>query len=630
MKWKLMIRNMVSFCVLAELSLGLCLGSLTFIRGEVELFDSPYESLTQSALNVHFDQNNRLHGVFSDDRDGFQHIFGATMLRNGYTTPNFHAYVPPVNTDLFDYGQVMSLPGYPNEMFMLGIDETSPILAAVVSSWDLTNLPDVPTVTNLNSTTIAATVMGYLDTVSSGDYLFYVYNFNGMLYLNRFDVSSNSWDISETILSTINEEMTSPRLVVDDDGYLYLGYQQYNGISGFYQFVVRRSVNPQELTSGFLMEHYISPTPKTSIFEHIDLAVTGDFATGNLKVATVYQDPFTPAIDVVASVEHNGDWTEPTWIGTDTVINGGLGTTTALRGPDIQFGVNKIFLRAVWLDDRTGNDHLFGTISFTGGLTWRPNKQLSNGTPVIEGVPQIVKGFAPGNLAIAYNRNTGIGISPHALVIMALFYDACDDDPAIYWDTSVGIVPVNTQFHGLLGKSYELANGSERGQLIRDFGSQEQMGSVDMYFYDDIGNTTEDFFIGLEDNSGRGVIRMLGVRNETTQSKYSYYDGVQWVDWGVPVARSTGWHHVVMTVDETGMEMFLEYLDGEVATWSDPTYTGFTSVFIQGGSDSEPYYVDDVQVEVIPLESGDEVPTTSFLALTLLLIGFAVLIRRSI
>lgn len=623
------IRRLLCCCLLVGLSECLCLGSLTFVRGEVALFDPGVESLTQSSLDVHFDQSNRLHAVFSDERDsGFQHIFGTTMLRNGVVTQNFQAYIPPLNSDLFDNGQILSLPGYPDQMFMLGIDTTSSTLSAVVSSWDLSTLP-APTVTNLNSSVMLGTGITYLDTAASGDYLFYVYSYNGLLYLNRYSVAFNSWDTTETVIFAADKLLFAPHLVADDAGFLYLGYQQFDSIGSTWDFVVRRSLMPLNPAPGFLVEHMITMSPRTSQFPHIDLAVTGDSVSGTLKVATAYQDPLVPDKTIVASVEHNGDWSDPGWVAGYSILNGAPGSSTLIRGPDLAFGVNKIFLYAVWFDNRAGGECLFGAISFTGGLTWQRDRQLTYGTPVLQDPPQIITGYSPGNLAVAYTRNTGVGISPHALVIMPVFYDPCDDDPAAYWNTFTGVTPVILPFHGLQGRSYEMANGSDRGQLLRDFGSQENHGSVDLYFYDDVGNVNEDFFIGLDNNNRRGVIRMLGVRNESTTYNYSYFDGSNWIDWGSTAARSTGWHHVMLTVNEAGLYMSLEYTDGEYATWYDSTYTSFTAVFIEGGSDAEPYYVDDVQVEVLPLESPLELPAASPLFLTLLLAGVSLLIHRS-
>lgn len=386
---------------------------------------------------------------------------------------------------------------------------------------------------------------------------------------------------------------------------------------------------PLDPAPGFLAEHMITMSPRTSLFPHIDLAVTGDFVLGTLKVATAYQDPMVPDKIIVASVEHNGDWVDSAWTGNYTVLNAAPGASTLIRGPDLAFGVNKIFLYAVWFDDRAGGECLFGAISFTGGLTWGHDRQLTYGTPMLQNPPQIITGYSPGNLAVAYTRYTGVGISPHALVIMPLFYDGCDDDPATYWDSFTGVTPVFLPFHGLQGRSYEMTNGSDRGRLERDFGPQENQGSVDLYFYDDIVNVNEDFYIGLDNDNRRGVIRMLGVRNDTTNNNYWYYDGAEWINWGAEAVRSTGWHHVAMTVNEAGLYMSLEYADGEYATWYDPSYTAFTSVFIEGGSDTEPYYVDDVQVEVLPLESPVAIPAASPLFLIMLLAGFAILLHRS-
>ncbi|HPQ41848.1 MAG TPA: hypothetical protein PLV45_15885, partial [bacterium] len=551
------------------------------------------------------------------------------ILRNGRVTLNFPAYDIAMNSQVFDYGHVMTLPGYPDAMFMLGIEETGPAKSIVASQWDLTSLPAAPGLSNFNSIPIPASTVGILNTAAFGNHVFYVYNYNNELHLNRLDVSSNSWDPVETIIGSAGEELSFPLLAVDDEGFLYLGYQQYSIPGGTWQFVIRRSINPSDIATGFDVEHIINPVPALSFFPHLALAVAGDATTGNLKVAVAYQNPLTVDYDIATSVEFNGNWTDANWTGVYNVINAAPGITTSIQGPDLAFGVNKIRLFAVWLDDRTGQDNIYSAVSFTGGLNWTHDRQLTTGNPVMESVPQVITGHAPGNLAIAYARNNGIGISPYAFVLMATFYDFCDDDPSVNWNTYTGVSPVTTQFHGLTGKSYQLANAVSDGELLRDFGSEPQVGSVDLYFYDDTANTLEDFTIGLDDNSVKGVIRMLGVKNDVTpQGYYAYYDGSQWISWSPDAVRSTGWHHVVMTVTEAeGLVMALEYADGEIVTWSDPTYTGFTSIFVQGGSVSEPYYVDDVQVEVYPRDDAS-LPATSPVSLILLLGGFYLILSR--
>lgn len=597
--------------------------SFTFTRGEQPLFDPSQSALTQWGLHIAFDQSNRLQAVFNDDRDGYQHIFGSAILRNGFVLPNFPAYDFTLNTRVFGGGHVMTLPAYPTDMFMLGVEASGPARSIVATKWDLTTLPGAPGLSNYSSLPVPATTVNMLDTAAFGNNLFYVYEYNNELYLNRLDISSNSWDALETVISNAGEALRFPLLEVDDEGYLYLSYERRFIVGGVYDFVVRRSVDPSDLSAGFEVENVVNATPFTVMFPHMALAVTGDDATGNLKVAVASHNPLTIDNDIVVSSEHNGNWTDANWSGVDNIINSDSGVSASIQGPDLAFGVNKTRLFAIWLDDRTGQDNLYSAVSFTGGLNWTSDRQLSTGNPVVVDVPQVITGHTPGNLAIAYTRDNGIGISPYTYVLMATFYDFCDDDPSVNWDTFTGVSPVITQYHGLTGKSYRLANAASDGLLERDFGSEPQVGSVDLYFYDDTSNTTADFTIGLDDNSGKGVIRMLGVKNDVTpQGYYAYFNGSQWVSWSPTAIRSTGWHHVVLTVTAAeGLTMALEYADGEIATWSDPTYTGFTSIFVEGGSALEPYYVDDVQVEVYPRQDA-VLPAMSPVSLILVLAGF--------
>jgi len=582
-------------------------------------------------VDIGFDNADRLHAVWSEDMGG-----GIWHLDGTVIQPDMFVLIP--------FGAVGGNPAYrydhpfifrndfdTGKMYVHALETASGAdYKALPAQWDLAGLPGQPTVMDLNKfqTASAAGInRDQVDVLSVGNYMVYAVETYPNIEYNVFDVAGNSWNTTAEVVGEMYE-IHNPRLAKDASGYVYLAYEQYDG--AFWSLRIRRSLNPLNMTPVLDLN-----TTSFQIFSsdsgsyNAELAVTGP--GGAEKVALVYQDPdAATGIEIACSMAQSMNWGGTSWTGTTSTINF-LGSASLAMGPGAAYDANGNTLYVVWSDNRIGYDQLYGMTSYDGGLTFNPEELLlSSGEYIVER-PVVTTGTQPGTLAVAYMRTGGGGTSPYVLASMPTFYDTCDVDPGAtgFWTASPGvtsidpapIIPVSPP------KCYEMANADGRGQLLRDFGTQEHTGSVDLYFYDDDDPSIgEDFFVGMENTNARGVIRMLGVKNDTSTTNYAYTNelGV-WVDWGVP--RSTGWHRIIMTVDETtGLTMSLEYQPGITAEAFDPAFTGFTSITIEGGSTGEPYLVDDIQVIAIPLIGEMPLPSATPATLVLMLLGIGILI----
>ncbi|MCD4652820.1 hypothetical protein K8T06_02675, partial [bacterium] len=353
--------------------------------------------------------------------------------------------------------------------------------------------------------------------------------------------------------------------------------------------------------------------------------IAGD--SGTEYCTLVYKDPFSSAVTSLSChMAIATDWGIDIWASVIASFGTVSPSGTSVLGPNAAFDSDNETLYVVWADDRSTYHEVYGVISYDAGVWFQSEQQLTNNGQTLIEAPVIVTGTESGNLAIAYTRNTSTGDSPYVLVSMPAFFDKCDTDPGNYWDSYAGVSVDSTTIPPFsMPACYRLETASTKGQLINQY-TVEQEGGIDLYFYDDTTITTENFFVALENTNAKGVIRMLGVRNETTQSNYAYSaDGVNWTDWGVP--RSTGWHHITMTTSEAvGLEMSIEYSPGLTAHYADPAFQYFTKITIEGGDTGDPYFVDDIEVHAISTLDERPIPTSSHFSLALLMIIMSVLV----
>jgi hypothetical protein len=501
-------------------------------------------------------------------------------------------------------------------------DFAGPNLNCIISHWDLTTLPGTPVVNIENPTPLLPMVFSSsndFDFIAVDNYIIYVYEFYPDLYLRRFNVTSGNWDTSETVLYAVSlTDLQNPRLAVDSDNYIYLSYDSHTSVPEQWHLMVRRSSAP-----GIVDDFQIEVIPRSSGSGEFnaDLAVAGN--SGSEYCALVFWDPNASSDEIVCDTSIAQDWTIEFWGGLPyTVASQGSGLF--VLGPSAAFDADGETLYVTWADNSLGNDEVWGAISRDGGLTFDNREQLTdNAMSLIDG-PVIATGTDPGVYAIAYTRNTGGLNSPFVLCSVPAFFDQCNGPPSNYWDIYDGVTQSTNQYFSE-PYSYQMATAATRGQLISEYGSVEHTGGVNLMFYDDTTITTEDFYVALENNNARGVIRMLGVRNDTTNTNYAYsLNGEDWVDLMVP--RATGWHNLVITANETdGLSM---YIDDITHVQTDPAFQTFTRVVIDGGTSSDPYYVDDISVHAVPLIEFRPIPATSPLFLVLLLAGVGVILVR--
>lgn len=629
---KLLTRGMVSLCTMTMVFCMLTLpaqANTLFTQPELMLVEESQEGIAQHSVDVAFDNANTLHSVWADTPSGITNpwIYGAWLFDNGFVHVPYRGYH---GSDSYDYYLpfIERTSNFTDKMYVFGLEDNgSANLNGVVAEWDLTQLPSEPGVSDITEEMLAPNAISLremIDVIAYGDYLLYAYEYYPDIYLKRYNINSNTWDtLEEIIAAPINTLYSNPRLAVDDDNYVYLSYDVFTTPST-YELVVRRSTAP-EIIDDFTVELTVNGT--ASDYLNADLAVSGPAAAP--YVALSYVDREMTMAELHCTMQVRTDWTSSWSGGVYGIASRNL--SDVIRGPVLAFDADGQTLYATWVDNSTLVDEVYAAVSYDGGVSFQPDQKLTdNGQTIVDG-PRIATGTNPGVVAIAYTRNSGTNTSPFVLYSIPEFFDKCDTDPANYWDSYGG---VSLHYTGSViplspPACYRMATASARGQLLNDYGSLEHTGSVTLNFYDDdtITGSSDYFYVALENANSRGVIRMLGVRNDTTQSNYSYStDGTNWVDSGIP--RYTGWHSLSMITDtSSGLTM---NIDNSATPITDPTFTTFTRITIEGGTDTDPYYVDNIQVSSVPQIENHAVPVTSPVSLTLLLatMGYAVLRRR--
>ncbi len=422
---------------------------------------------------------------------------------------------------------------------------------------------------------------------------------------------------------------------MDEDGFLYLAYDVFDTLNTTSFARIRRSQNTYS-TDAWHLERQIELFSGSGAFRP-RVAATGSFVSGTLKVAVAYHRLDIPDPQIIGNMEQNGDWTAtvPTpFAGTGPYnISNVLAPGNSIEGPDIAYDAGD-GLYVVWSDDRDAIFKIYGNASYDGGVTMNSANEVQIGVGVqgIYGKPSLATGNAPGDIAVAYAKNDGMYTNPYLLVNRATFFDSCDIPPSAtgYWTNSSGIsVDYSRWFSD--PASYKMEMSKNRGTLLRDFGTEEMQGSVMLQFYDSmpVYPPGEDFYVALKNDNVRGVIRMLGVKNDIPGSYAYSTDGVTWQDTGVP--RSVGWHQIQMLVNDSGITMSIEYSPGNTYTTPlDPLFTSFTGVELEGGGSGGTYNVDDIRVEAYPLSLEPPViPAVSVTGLMLCLLGIGgALLRR--
>ncbi len=599
-----------------------------FAQPEINLVEETHRPAVQSDVRTAFDSVGNVHAVWTDTRDSLYKIYGNTVLQNRALLTSYLVYEGSISVEYIS-PCIMSTVADPEHVRVMGASETVPPFL-VLADCDLTTLPAYIDPTDVSEyEVIAATGIYDLETFRWGYNQNFVFTDSGNLFYGYYDGLMMNWHLSGVMTPGPNEVYSSPRLDADQDGFIYMSFCLLNSASGQCQLLARRSVDPFILAGGFTTtDRFIDSTFWSSPYSHA-IAVNG--YAGNLRVTVVYADPLATMPPTYVKTDTNGNWFSADPFNgprTQANIGGGFSIT------DLDCGYDEAGrLYVVWNDNRTiGHRDIYGSVSYDFGLTFELNRLLvNNNTTTMDG-PDLALGFTPGQIAVSYARVVDGFQDPYVLFSSPEFYDSCDSPPNVFWDGFSGVAMDTSLFHGQTGAgtSYRLETESVKGMLVRNYGIVEQQGVVELYFYDPLTPMpgASDFYIVLNNDNLKGVIRMLGVRNDTTQSNYSYYNGSQWIDWGG--VRTAGWHHVILTVNDDGIMMQLEHTTGNYLTWSDTGLTSFTSLEIEGGSDSDPFHVDDILLEVTALPvSPTEIPVDGLVPILIGLIVTGVLVVRS-
>lgn len=602
-----------------------------FPRGEIPLVEPDYEADNQDAPQVAFDLFGNAHAVWEDDRlTGNFHMYGCSVLADGTISASYPGYTGlGVNSYLYPYIFKADSSTY---MYGFTIDTTGTSFSLENVRIDPATLPGAPITTDLsNNPYFGPTSIEYFDMVQGQDYVFYVYKTltSDSLFLGGYQESGEEWvTLNQELTAPANYRYIHPRLAMDDAGYIYIAYDRefYDPTPSGWSLMARRSVNPLDIAS-FYNERYIMGS-FASGYRPV-LAVTGA-APSNLKVAVAY---FHDDIDaeVFCTMEENGDWVGGgTWAGPDpgVVLNSYTNPGLNVAGPEAAYDSDKN-LYVVWTDDRMGYTEFYGNYSLDGGVTFESSDfRFAPGLQDITGEFSLDTGPNPGDIALAYIRDLGSVSIPCMLYSGAALYDSCDQDPGSsgQWSSWGGIFVDNSNYVSPPA-SYQFV--PSKGMLMRDFGATEYLGRLTLQLYDS-NSSAEDFWIGVSNNNEKGVIRMLGVKNNVSSYCYSLDGGVTWQPFGG--VRSAGWHEIVIEVMDTGTLLSIETSPGSVVSVGDGTLTSFTTIETQGGGTAGSFNIDNVRLETILPEGSAplETPSMSLFGLlaTLMVIGGYLILRR--
>jgi hypothetical protein len=604
-----------------------------FAYPEIELVESEHGDAFKTDVSSVFDAHGNIHAVWADARTPGElpKLYGNTVLRDRNPFGSYLVFGDDVD---FEYVSpvVLSNKDYPDRLYTLGIRVTSDPNMIVLARHDL-NLPVSVNTVELSTFTVPVPPGMFftdLNAVWTDHILNFAFISNNRVYYGTYDISANNWSYSGAVAMPPDVTVSNLSMTSDGAGYIYLAYNEHDDITFWNKLFTRRSNQPKTFSAGLLPERIVAESYDS--YRSV-IAATGNRDTNlNLRVSIVHTPEMATFPELICVTEENGLWELSDPFGHySTDIDFGFFPYHAMDIDYDQAGR----LYAVWEQD----DHLYGSISSNAGQTFGAIMPL--GPYDLEGRISLGMGHIPGNVTVVYQKYHIFPYAvPFALVSMSDIFDSCDKLPAEtdFWDGYSGVSLDTSRYHGQTSSgpgidpsSYRLTTESLKSGdgLLRDFGIEEHQGVLELYFYDSM-TTEADFSIVFENSNAKNVVRMLGVRNEEHTNDYLYFDGTDWVQLA---GRHVGWHHVIVTIDDDGTYIQIEEEPetGVYQTYLDMAFTSFTSILIEGGSDSDPYNVDDIRVETIPIDGFPPVvplPVDSWVTILILMSVIGLILAR--
>ncbi len=616
--------------LVASAIVSLALMSGLVPRANADLFPEPqivvepaYLTSGQVHPDVAFDDENAVHVVWSGDpTTGIDRIFHKKIDATGSigTTEPVEIDGPCVASDCgLDYPS-LAIAGtrctvvYPGSASHPSVDSSE--LNTATGIWSFTGQADVGTYGPFAEVAVAA----------YGDYLILAHPYQGGFRFVQCDHGVWQPLTEYLLLPAPGVYFANIDIAVDDDGYFYAVFDIRDTNSLTSAVYVGRSTNPYNPIGAFLSFRAVEAFHSEVFQSFPSISVTGSAAALDLAVTIGWVHLNTGNPQVFAQTEFNGLWST-------SMDFGGTGSRACswtsgvvAKHLDVHRDTEGV-VRMVWLDLRVENDEVYGAVSYNNASSFLPDECVSciseNLNPVTDPAIAVSNGPAKTTAIVFSRLHDGFN---HAFISFqhSLLYDSCDGDFS-NWDTGSGVEIDPSVSHDPGGASFKFLTTGKRGVLMQDFSPDQLTGSIDFWFYDSM-SVSSDFRFRIDGDDGQraGVYRMIGINNASSHTTYSVDDGSGvWLT--TTASRSTGWHHVIASVRNGLIEIFM---DPEINTEPVVSSIGFEYFYrieFEGGTDADPYHLDDVHVIGEVLRAT---PSLSVSGIILLLVSIGVVLLR--
>lgn len=460
---------------------------------------------------------------------------------------------------------------------------------------------------------------------SYGDYVILAYHYQDGIRFVR--CHNGVWEPASEylMLPVAGVYFNNVDIAIDADGYFYTVFDILDTNTSTSAVYAGRSTSPVNPFEAFLSFRAVEPFHSEVFQSFPSISVTGAASTSDLAVTIgwVHLDTGSPV--VYAQTELNGLWsTMNVFIGTGSRACSWT-TGVVAKHVDVVRDADGV-VRMVWLDMRIAHYEVYGSVSFNNTGSFLPDECVSCVSGYLEPAadPAIAVSSGPGKTtAIAYSRMYGANQHVYLSHENTLLYDSCGGDFS-NWDTASGVTVDPLFGHDPGGGSFKFITSGKRGLLVNDFTPDYLTGTIDFWFYDSMSNTSDfSFKIDGDDGLRAGVYRMIGINNASSHTAYSAHDGTN--GWTVTSAmRFTGWHHVITSVREDRIEMFIDPDLNPMPVLSNSGFQYFHRIEFEGGTDGEPYFLDDVHLITEILRAT---PSLSIAGIVVMLLAFTGVMR---
>ena len=581
-----------SFIIHVCVLLLLCSGGPTsqaYYYGDPERFvESTFDSSNQFNQDVAFDENGNVHVVWIEHENlGSYEIYHRIKLHQGESLPTGPiAFDPPCQSIDCGLNRPMFAAGNHSEKFGFCVFSRGQApygieLATIDSSFTWA----------YNGVFVASTTTVDYAFTSYANHEFFIYSRMGGMRLQRLTDGTPDGAPFD-FLPDPDYTLYHPDICTDDEGFLYVIYEAYNSGTSAYVRKIQRSIDSEDV-SAFSFPRTVLGTAN---FEYPSIAAIGSLTNLDLRVGIGKIEHSGTNYRVEGMVEANGTWGSPgAYTGQEALIRLADGGNVAAN-IDVAFGRDHAF-HVVWRDDTVIQSEAYASVTFDDAFSFSAPQSLSCDTETHSTAmtPRIAASRDDSrSLAIVFIQDdTSTNNHPWLLHVPTHFKDACDTDFS-NWDVATGVSIDSSSAHSP-SASFRLESATARGTLSRDYSLTPINGTLDFWFYDRLSESS-DFHLRIDGDDGTkaSVYRMIGINNASSHTTYSVHDGSAWQT--LSNTRTMDWHHVLINVTNTGIEMLLDPETDPAPVYSSSQMIEIGSIQFEGGTSSDPYNLDDVTI----------------------------------